>query len=237
MTMHEKLKAAVNNLYISRKGLGCINTRKKKSNIKKLINPSAAAVIGMIIQLEGTEPGLTIDNALDLISKATEHEYKSLPTGRVVFFEEIIDKEITSNPWYEALEYFLMKHRPGNAQVGPGEFFLCFFGKNTVFDQTANKGSDVIIDGVVYELKSDGSNFTGAAAKFDEYAAGVTDRLMFIRCVSDADKPRSRSAFFITDLNTQQWRDHTYFKGAEIVCEPLRDGIDALWKEYRKFIV
>jgi len=237
MKTHEQLRAAVNNLLITRQGIGCSVTSEKRDNIIKLINPTASFLIGLFIQHEDVSRDLTIDNALTFLNDMTEHEIGEIPTGRAVFFEELIDPKIVANPWFYELEYPLIKFRPGNTQVGPGELFLCLFGKNFIFDQTANTGSDVTqqLQGssLVYELKSFGSNKTGAAEKLDSYKDGSTDRLMIVKCVSTAPKPNFRSAFYVCDFEKESWRDNIYLhNGVQLKCKLLED-VTPLWKEYK----
>jgi hypothetical protein len=104
-----------------------------------------------------------------------------------------------------------MNYKPGNVQVGPGEFFFCFYDAGSTFGIDNQAGFDVITDNTTTELKKLGSNFTDEAL-FDGYAESEdVDRLLVIHPVSNAKKPKQRSKYAC--VHTTEWRKAFYHRG------------------------
>lgn len=133
-------------------------------------------------------------------------------TGELSNVADLIDAEITSHPLYTITEYTLMKYKPGNVQVGPGEFFFCFYDRGSVFGIDPTAGFDIVTDNITTEVKSLNSNHT-TPELFDKYAASdAVERLMVVKPVSNSKKPRLRSQYACT-LATN-WREAFYHRGA-----------------------
>lgn len=151
----------------------------------------------------------TILNFFDLVER---HEISNVDTsGQLVDVSNLIDDFITSHPLYEITEFTLMNYKPGNVQVGPGEFFFCFYDAGSTFGIDNQAGFDVITDNTTTELKKLGSNFTDEAL-FDGYAESEdVDRLLVVHPVSNAKKPQQRSKYACTP--TTEWRKAFYHRG------------------------
>jgi hypothetical protein len=151
----------------------------------------------------------TILNFFDLVER---HEISNVDTsGQLVDVSNLIDDFITSHPLYEITEFTLMNYKPGNVQVGPGEFFFCFYDAGSTFGIDNQAGFDIITDRTTTELKKLGSNFTDEAL-FDGYAESEdVDRLMVVHPVSNAKKPMQRSKYACTP--TTEWRKAFYHRG------------------------
>ena len=131
-------------------------------------------------------------------------------TGKLCNVADLINQDIINHPLYNITEFTLMNYKPGNVQVGPGEFFFCFYDKGSTFGIDNMAGYDVIIDRVTTELKKLGTNFT-TPELFDKYAASdAVQRLLVIKPISNAKKPRIRSQYACT--LTTEWRKAFYHK-------------------------
>jgi len=134
-----------------------------------------------------------IHNITNLDTSGTQREVKAL-----------ISEEILEHPLYEITEFTLMNYKPGNVQVGPGEFFFCFYDSTSTFGIDNQAGYDVIVDNTTTEFKKLGSNFTSPEL-FDKYAESKeVERLLVIKPVSNAKKPALRSKYACTP--TTKWR-------------------------------
>ena len=136
------------------------------------------------------------------------HELKPIDcSGEICDISDLLSDRIKNDPLYKLLEYDLMYFKPGRTQVGPGEFFMCFYDANSEFGIDNQAGYDIQTGGVTTELKKLGTNFTDAA-KFDEYAASPdVNRLMVVKPVSNAIKPKVRSEILVCDFREQDWRE------------------------------
>lgn len=143
----------------------------------------------------------------DWLDMVQNHQINDIPTGIRIQVSQLIETSIVINPLYDLLEYRLMTYKPGSTQVGPGEFYMCFYDANSEFGIDNQAGYDIQTGGVRTELKKLGTNFTDAK-KFDEYAESKdVDRLMVIKPVSNAAKPQVRSEMVVCDFRTMNWRD------------------------------
>ena len=151
----------------------------------------------------------TILNFFDLVER---HEITDLDTsGQLSEVGDLIDPFITEHPLYNITEFTLMNYKPGNVQVGPGEFFFCFYDAGSTFGIDNQAGFDVITDNTTTELKKLGSNFTDEAL-FDGYAESEdVDRLLVVHPVSNAKKPQQRSKYAC--VHTTEWRKAFYHRG------------------------
>ena len=68
-------------------------------------------------------------------------------------------------------------------------------------------GYDVVLDSTTTELKKLGSNFT-TPELFDKYAESPkVDRLLVVKPVSNARKPRGRSQYACVTFSKTNWRE------------------------------
>ena len=184
-----------------------------------LANPKKAQDYNVFLkELTGIFCGAAFENDLDTddvvqyFDMVQDHEISGVDTsGRLVDVADLIDTEILTHPLYEITEYALMKYTPASVQVGPGEFFFCFYDAGSTFGIDNQAGFDIITDCTTTELKKLGSNFTDEAL-FDGYAESEeVDRLMVIHPVSNAKKPLQRSKYACTP--TTEWRKAFYHRG------------------------
>jgi len=102
---------------------------------KGLANPAKTTDFPIFVrELAGLLAGVAHEHKIwdydvvNFLKLAKTHELKPVDiSGQVTDVEELLDDSITSHPLYSCLEYDLMYFKPGRTQVGPGEFFLCFF--------------------------------------------------------------------------------------------------------------
>ena len=72
-----------------------------------------------------------ITEFLDLVYYHTIDDIDT--SGNLVDISDLISTKVLMHPLYEITEFVLMNYKPGKVQVGPGEFFLCFYDSNSVF--------------------------------------------------------------------------------------------------------
>lgn len=154
------------------------------------------------------ENGLGDVEIVNFLSQVKNHVLKPLQDdGLLHNVSSLIDEGIVNNPMYNLLEFTLMNYKPGNVQVGPGEFFFCFFDRDSIFGIDNQAGYDIKIDDTNTELKKLGSNFTDPEL-FDEYQqSSKVDRLMIVKPVSNARVPRIRSQYACVTFSKNNWRD------------------------------
>lgn len=157
------------------------------------------------------ENDLTTDDVVTFLDLVENHYITNVDTsGKLSNIADLISDEITSHPLYYITEFTLMNYKPGNVQVGPGEFFMCFYDRASVFGIDNSAGYDVVVDKTTTEMKKLGSNFTSPEL-FDKYAASTAvERLLVIKPVSNAKKPQVRSQYACT--HTTMWRDAFYHR-------------------------
>ena len=190
-----------------------LQTREGLSNPK-----NARDYIWFVRELTGIFCGAAYENDLDTVSilnffdLVEKHEIVNIDTsGKLQNVSTLIDPLITDHPLYQITEFTLMNYKPGNVQVGPGEFFFCFYDAGSVFGIDNQAGFDVITDGTTTEFKKLGSNFT-TPELFDKYAeSDDVDRLLVIKPVSNAKKPLIRSQYACT--LTTEWKKAFFHRG------------------------
>ena len=157
-----------------------------------------------------------ITEFLNLVRFATIDDINT--SGELVEVADLISTNILMHPLYEITEFTLMNYKPGKVQVGPGEFFFCFYDSNSTFGIDNQAGYDVITDNVTTEFKTLGSNFTDPEL-LDGYAASPdVDRLLVVKPVSNAKKPKIRSRYAC--VRTEKWREaftHTGKNGSLVL--------------------
>jgi len=157
------------------------------------------------------ENDLNTDDTLKFFDLVEDHYINDINlTGKLCNVEDLIASDIVDHPLYHITEFTLMNYKPGNVQVGPGEFFFCFYDRGSTFGIDNMAGFDVITDGVTTEMKKLGSNFT-TPELFDKYAASdAVQRLLVVKPISNAKKPRIRSQYACTP--TTEWRKAFYHR-------------------------
>lgn len=160
------------------------------------------------------ENNLFTQDVLHFLDMVEVHKLNPiLDDGKIQQIEYLIDKEIVDHPLYNITEFTLMNYKPGRAQIGPGEFFLCFYDCDSTFGIDNQAGFDVIVDDTPTELKGNGSNFTSDEL-FDKYAeSDKVDRLMVVLPVSNARKPKHRSRYACVTFDKMDWREAFYHRG------------------------
>ena len=94
--------------------------------------------------------------------------------------------------------------------MGPGEFFFCFYDRGSVFGIDSQAGFDVVTDRTTTEFKRLNTNLT-TPDMFDKYAESEkVERLLVIKPISNAKKPRIRSQYAC--IHTTKWRDAFYHR-------------------------
>jgi hypothetical protein len=153
---------------------------------------------------------------LDLVRFHTIDDINT--SGELVDVADLISTSVLMHPLYEITEFTLMNYKPGKVQVGPGEFFFCFYDSNSTFGIDNQAGYDVITDNVTTEFKTLGSNFTDPEL-LDGYAnSPYVDRLLVVKPVSNAKKPLLRSRYAC--VRTEKWREaftHTGKNGSLVL--------------------
>lgn len=154
------------------------------------------------------EHDLNTQDITTFLTTVQTHEITNInDTGALCEVSSLISDHITCHPLYTITEYALMNYKPGNVQVGPGEFFFCFYDRGSVFGIDNLAGYDIVTDGHPTELKKLGSNFTDPEL-FDKYAAcPKVSRLLVIKPVSNAKKPLLRSMYSCVTFADTPWRD------------------------------
>lgn len=154
------------------------------------------------------EHDLSTYDICTFLATVQTHEITNIDdSGNLSEVSNLIDNDITNHPLYSITEYALMNYKPGNVQVGPGEFFFCFYDRGSVFGIDNLAGYDIVTDGQPTELKKLGSNFTDAEL-FDKYAeCPKVNRLLVIKPVSNAKKPLLRSMYSCVTFAKTPWRE------------------------------
>lgn len=155
----------------------------------------------------GHEHDLETSDVLWFLDMVETHEIRDLnDDGKLHDVEDLIADHITAHPLYHITEFTLMNYKPGNVQVGPGEFFFCFYDRGSVFGIDNQAGYDIVTDRHTTELKKLGSNFTDSDL-FDKYAdSPKVDRLLVVKPVSNAKKPLKRSQYACVAFSKMNWR-------------------------------
>lgn len=154
------------------------------------------------------ENDLSTKDVIEYLDLVEVNEITNLnDSGKLCNVADLISPTIVNHPLYKITEFTLMNYKPGNVQVGPGEFFFCFYDRGSVFGIDNQAGYDVVVDGTTTELKKLGSNFT-TPELFDKYAdSPKVDRLLVVKPVSNARKPRERSQYACVTFSKMNWRE------------------------------
>lgn len=164
------------------------------------------------------------------------HKFKALPTdGQVHLVHHYVDERLVANPLYFLLETTLMKFKPASVQVGTGEFFFCWYDKDSVFGIDNQLSYDVKVSGLELELKGLKSNLTASEAKFDQYME-ICDGIMVVGSYDNRNekgeikKATTRSTFCI---NTTDWTESFEFHGDTLKYVDQKAQLDAVREAYK----
>lgn len=160
----------------------------------------------------GYEHDLETSDITDFLDLVYYHTIDDMDTsGKLVDVSDLISTDVLMHPLYEITEFTLMNYKPGKVQVGPGEFFFCFYDSNSTFGIDNQAGYDIIVDRKATEMKTLGTNFTDPDL-LDGYAASPdVERLLVVKPVSNAKKPLIRSQYVC--IRTEDWREVFTHKG------------------------
>lgn len=163
------------------------------------------------------ENDLTTNSITEFLDLVQVHYIEGVTnTGKISSVCQLISEDIRNHPLYYITEYTLMVYKPASVQVGPGEFFFCFYDAASTFGIDNTAGFDIIVDGHTTELKKINSNLT-TPELFDKYAANPQlSRLMVVMPVSDSTKPRFRSRYACIDVDN--WRKVFYHRNGKTLA-------------------
>ena len=193
----------------SRSGINNPKVAYTKSRVHQEL---MGTIMGVVDELQ--LPENVVSQYLDL---TLNHNFKPLPTdGKVHLVHHYVDEELFNNPLYYALETTLMKYKPASVQCGVGEFFFCWYDKDSVFGIDNTLPYDIIVQGD-WECKGLNSQKTANPTKMDHYMETASG-IMVISPYDNRGKttgklklnPDTRSVFCI---NTNNWRDSFQFEG------------------------
>lgn len=155
---------------------------------------------------------LNTSDIISFLQVVQQHSMHPLTDdGKLHCVRLLINNDVAEHPLYKLTEHPLMYFKPGNTQVGPGEFFFCFYDKDSTYGVDNVSGYDIKLHDITTEMKSLGSNFT-TPEQLDKYAdSDKVDRLLVVKPVSDAEKPLKRSKYVCCD--TKLWREVFTHKG------------------------
>jgi|TARA_B110000908_G_scaffold43008_1_gene52316 hypothetical protein len=159
----------------------------------------------------GHENEISTKSVVNFLDIAQDHFIENIVnTGNVSRVCDLISQKVKDHKLYYIVEHTLMKYKPASVQVGPGEFFMCFYDAGSIFGVDPTAGFDIVVDGMPTELKSHGTNLT-TPELFDRYVADPNcERLLVVKPVSDSYKPRDRSLY--SCINVDKWREAFYHR-------------------------
>jgi hypothetical protein len=198
------VSTAVSEFLKTRDGL---NNPKHKKNFAWFVRDLAGIFCGV-----SHSNGLSTEHIVSFLESVKHHTMHSLSDdGKMHCVRLLINNDVAEHPLYKLTEHPLMYFKPGNTQVGPGEFFFCFYDKDSTYGVDNVSGFDIKLHNVTTEMKSYGSNFT-TPELLDKYAdSDKVDRLLVVKPVSDAERPQQRSKYVCCD--TTRWREVFTHKG------------------------
>jgi len=199
MINYGEVHEAVREFILTRDGL---NNPKNHNNFDWFVRDLTGIFCGI-----SYVNGVSTAEIIDYLSCVKHHELGEIKCdGKLHDVSDLIDPAIKRQRLYELTEYALMYLKPGNNQVGPGEFFMCCYDKDSSYGVSNVSGYDVKLENVTTEMKSYGSNFT-TPELLDKYAdSDKVERLLVVKPVSRAKNPRDRSKYAC--CHTTEWRKH-----------------------------
>lgn len=196
-----------------------VNSRAGMSNPKQAYTKRRiiAELTGYFIDVVD-EFQIEEDVVAEYFDMTMNHNFYKLPTdGKAYFIHNYVNPKLFSNQLYYLMETILMNFKPASVQVGTGEFFLCWYDKNSVFGIDNKMNFDVRVSGLSLELKGLNSNLTASEEKFDNYM-NTCDGIMVVKSYDNRNdkgelkNPLTRSFFCI---NTTNWKDSFQFSGQQ----------------------
>jgi hypothetical protein len=164
------------------------------------------------IARENTISSDAVTSFLELITKHQLHRIND--TGTVSDISSLLDRSIVTNPLYNLIERPFMYFKPGNSQVGPGEFFMCLFDKDSHFEISPRALFDIVVQYHTTELKGLPTNFC-SEKHLDNYAScDGLDWLFVVKPVSESKKPRKRSTYIC--CKPSLWRQSLCHQGVSL---------------------
>lgn len=195
----------------TRRGL---SSPKKKTDFHRFVYELTGLFCGKAYQLK-----LTTQDIVTFFDIVQNHTITNISTdGKVHNLEDLLDEQVRAHPLFYATEHDLVAFKPGSAQIGLGEFFVCFYDAHSLFGIDNTNGFDVVVDSVPTELKTLGSR-KETEDKFDDYSASPkVDRLMVILKMNGAaKKPRFRTRYVCIDMSVTPWRSVFGFNGDKLI--------------------
>lgn len=187
----------------SREGL---RNPKKKETYKLIVRELAGILCGA-----AHENDITTKSVIEFLDIVQDHTIGNIVNSGVVSSVcDLMSQKLKDHRLYYITERELMKHRPASTQVGPGEFFMCFYDSKSTFVIDSKAGFDIVTDAAATEVKSYDTNLT-TPELFDGYANDPRcERLLVVKPVSDKGRPQKRSLY--SSINVDNWRDAFYHK-------------------------
>lgn len=206
MISYSDIHKRVDQFLRTREGL---NSPKKKQSYAWFVGE----LTGIFCRI-AHENNLSTVDVLQYLNLVQNHKITNIKDdGKLNDIADLIDNSITEHPLYNLTEHALMYYKPGNVQVGPGEFFMCFYDSLSVFGIDNQAGYDIFVDLTSTEMKKLGTNKTNPPM-FDGYAqSDKVDRLLVVKPVSDAKNPRLRSKYVCITFSKTDWREVFYHGG------------------------
>ena len=177
---------------------------KKKETYTVFVRELAGMLCGA-----AHENNISTKSVVGFLDIVQDHTINNIVnTGVVSGVCDLMSQKLKDHRLYYITEHMLMKHKPASTQVGPGEFFMCFYDSKSTFVIDPTAGFDIITDATTTELKSYNTNHT-TPELFDDYADDPRcERLLVVKPVSDKGQPRTRSLY--SSINSENWREAFY---------------------------
>lgn len=223
------IRESVKRIVASRLGM---NNAKNAFTTRRIVAELTGYFIDIVEELEIPTPVVA-----EYFRLVENHNFKALPRdGKVYFVHDFIDPLLAENPLYYPMETILMNFKPASVQVGTGEFFFCWYDKDSVFGIDNQLTFDVKVNGLELELKGLNSNLTASEEKFDEYME-ICDGIMVVGSYENRNEKgllknaQTRSIFCI---NTTDWRESFEFKGQSLRLINQTEILNEKMVEYKQ---
>jgi len=168
---------------------------KTKTGLDNCVSDIAGSVCHGIRQ-----GAITDSDAREYFSILLDTDIGNIPADHQ--WHRLVDQlpqAMQNNPVTLYLERRLSSYNGGlKAQIGPGEFILCWYSQDSVFQTDNQKDGDIIIKSLIEEQKKANGNNDTSPELFNSYI-GKIDRLVGVHCVSSAPKPNKRTQFISCD--------------------------------------
>lgn len=203
---YDEVYRAVNAILCKRDGLA---NPKNKQDYNIFVRELTGILCGVAYQ-----NGVPHTEAIDFVKSIEDHVIKPIDdSGRMQQVSDLIDDDITKQRMFELTENAMMMYKPASTQVGPGEFFLCLFDRDSSFGIDNQCGYDVVVDKHTTELKRLGTNFTDPELLEHYQQSEDVQRFFVVAPVSNAAKPRIRSRYNCITFDKTHWSDVYHHTG------------------------